>query len=118
MHWGLYTCYVQELVAEAATKVVWKALHLVLLKDDKWALAFTIVKHSVGEFSCQPGPVYVLSDYPQGKYFKSWYEHTNVYLRLQIWATEGNSDNTTLERPVELAIVDIDLSFVTKSCSC
>ena len=35
MHWGLYTCYVQELVAEAATKAVWKTLHLVLLKDDK-----------------------------------------------------------------------------------
>ena len=32
---GLYTCYVQELVAEAATKAVWKTLHLVLLKDDK-----------------------------------------------------------------------------------
>ena len=38
MHWGLYTCYVQELVAEAATKAVWKALHLVLLKDDKGLL--------------------------------------------------------------------------------
>ena len=38
MHWGLYTCYVQELMAEAATKAVWKALHLVLLKDDKGLL--------------------------------------------------------------------------------
>ena len=35
---GLYTCYVQELMAEAATKAVWKALHLVLLKDDKGLL--------------------------------------------------------------------------------
>ena len=35
MHWGLFTCYVQELVAEAATNFVRKALHLVLLKDDK-----------------------------------------------------------------------------------
>ena len=38
MHCGLDTCYVQELVAEAATKAVWKALHLVLLKDDKGPL--------------------------------------------------------------------------------
>ena len=38
MHWGLYTCYVQELVAEAATNFVRKALHLVLLKDDKGLL--------------------------------------------------------------------------------
>ena len=66
MHWGLYTCYVQELVAEAATKVVWKALDLVLLKGDKRALAISIVRHSVGEFSCQPGPVYCLVRLPTG----------------------------------------------------
>ena len=35
--------------------------------------------------------------------------------RLHSWSTKGNSDDTTLERTVELAIVafDIDLFFVT-----
>ena len=38
MHWGLHTCYVQDLVAEAPTKAVWEALHLVLLNYDKGLL--------------------------------------------------------------------------------
>ena len=70
------------------------------------ALAFTIVKHSVGEFSCQPGPVYCLVRLPTGLNICELVWTHNVYLRLQIWSTEGNSDNTTLERPVELTIVD------------
>ena len=35
MHLGLYTCLVQELLADTDAKVVWKTLYLVLLKDDK-----------------------------------------------------------------------------------
>ena len=33
---SLYLRYVQELVADEAIKVVWKALHLVVLKSDSW----------------------------------------------------------------------------------
>ena len=35
---SLYLRYLQELVADEAIKVVWKALHLVVLKSDSWLL--------------------------------------------------------------------------------
>ena len=106
MHCGLYTCYVQELVAEAATKAVWKALHLVLLKDDKGLLPVQLWDIQWENSAANLDQCLVLLDYLQGLIFVSWFEHTKVYLRLQIWSTKGNSDNTTLERTLELAIVD------------
>ena len=56
-------------------------------------------------FSSVPVSLFLLSEL-SGLYV-SWYEHTNVYTRLQISSTEGNSDNTSLESPVELANVDL-----------
>ena len=66
MHWGLYTCYVQELVAEAATKVVWKALHLVLLKGDKGLLPLQLWNIQWENLAANLDQCIVLSDYPQG----------------------------------------------------
>ena len=106
MHWSLYTCYVQELVAELAINFVRKAQHLVLLKDDKGLLPLQLWHIQWENLAASLDQYLVLSDYLQGLIFVSWYEHTNVHLRLQIWSTKGNSDNTTLERPVKLAIVD------------
>ena len=60
----------------------------------------------MGELGCQLGPVSCLVRLPTGLIFVSWYGHTKVYLRLQIWSTKGNSDNTTLEKPVKVATVD------------
>ena len=80
MHWGLYTCYVQELVAEAATKVVWKALHLVLLKGDKGLLPLQLWDTHWENLAVNPDQCNVLSDYPQGKYL--W---AGMNTQMSIW---------------------------------
>ena len=66
MHWGLYTCYVQELVAEAATKAVWKTLHLVLLKDDKKLLPLHLWDIQLENLAANMDQCLVLSDNLQG----------------------------------------------------
>ena len=66
MHWGLYTCYVQELLAEAATKAVWKALHLVLLKDDKELLFLQLWDIQWENLAANLDQCLVLSDYLHG----------------------------------------------------
>ena len=66
MHWGLYTCYVQELVAKAATKAVWKTLHLVLLKDDKKLLPLHLWDIQWENLTANVDQRLVLLDYLQG----------------------------------------------------
>ena len=66
MHWGLYTCYVQELVTEAATNFVWKALHLVFLKDDKGLLPLQLWDIQWENLAASLDQYLVLSDYLQG----------------------------------------------------
>ena len=66
MHWGLYTCYVQELVAEAATIAVWKTLHLVLLKDDNKLLPLHLWDTQWENLAANLDQCLVLSDYLQG----------------------------------------------------
>ena len=66
MHCGLYTCYVQELVTEAATKAVWKALHLVLLKDDKGLLPVQLWDIQWENSAANLDQCLVLLDYLQG----------------------------------------------------
>ena len=66
MHWGLYTCYVQELVAEAATNFVQKAPHLVLLKDDKGLLPLQLLDIQWENLAASLDQYLVLSDYLQG----------------------------------------------------
>ena len=63
---GLYTCYVQELVAEAATNFVHKALHLVLLKDDKGLLPLQLWDIQWENLAASLDQYLVLSDYLQG----------------------------------------------------
>ena len=60
------TCYVQELVTEAATKVVLKALHLVLLKGDKGILPLQLWNIQWETLAANLDQCIVLSDYPQG----------------------------------------------------
>ena len=66
MHWSLYTCYVQELVAEVATKFVRKALHQVLLKDDKGLLPLQLWDIQLENLAASLDQYLVLSDYLQG----------------------------------------------------
>ena len=66
MHWGLYTCYVQEFVAEAATKAVWKTLHLVLLKADKGLLPLHLWDIQWENLAANLDQCLVLSGYLQG----------------------------------------------------
>ena len=66
MHWGLYTCYVQDPVAEAPTKAVWKALHLDLLKDDKGLLFLQVWDSQWKNLAANLDQCLVLSDYLQG----------------------------------------------------
>ena len=66
MHWGLHTCYVQDLVAEAPTKAVWEALHLVLLKDDKGLLFLQVWDSQWKNLAANLDQCLVLSDYLQG----------------------------------------------------
>ena len=68
MHCGLYTCYVQELVAEAATKAVWKALHLVLLMDDKGLLPLQLWDIQCENTAANLDQCLVLLDYYRVKY--------------------------------------------------
>ena len=56
-------------------------------------------------FSSVPVSLFLLSE--RSGLYVSWYEHKNVYKRLQIVSTKGNTDNTTLERHVEVATVDL-----------
>ena len=66
MHWSLYTCYVQELVAEVATNFVQKALHLVLLRDDKGLLPLQLWDIQLENLAASLDQYLVLSDFLQG----------------------------------------------------
>ena len=65
MHLDLYTWYVQEFVAEAVAKAVWKALHLVLLKDNKGLLPLQLWDIQWENLSANLDQCFVLSDYLQ-----------------------------------------------------
>ena len=62
---GSVTCYVQELVAEAVAKAVWKALPLVLLKDNKGLLPLQVWDIQRENLSANLDQCFVLSDYLQ-----------------------------------------------------
>ena len=66
MHRSLYTCYVQELVAEVATNFVRKAPHLVLLRDDKGLLPLQLWDIQWENLAVSLDQYLVLSDYLQG----------------------------------------------------
>ena len=66
MHWCLYTCFVQELLAEAPTKAVWKTLHLVLLNDDKKLLPLHLWDIQWVNLAANVDQCLVLSAYLQG----------------------------------------------------
>ena len=70
----------QEPVAEAVAKAVWKALHLVLLKDNKGLLPLQLWDIQWKNLSANLDQCFVLSDYLQVQIFVSWYDHTKVYL--------------------------------------
>ena len=80
MHLDLYTCYVQEPLAEAVAKAIWKALHLVLLKDNKGLLPLQLWDIQWENLSANLDQCFVLSDYLMVLIFVSWYDHTKVYL--------------------------------------
>ena len=65
MHLDLYTWYVQEPLAEAVAKAVWKALHLVLLKDNKGLLPLQLWDIQWENLSANLDQCFVLSDYLQ-----------------------------------------------------
>ena len=70
------------------------------------ALAFTFVRHSVGELGCQLGPVSCLVRLPTGlNICELVWTHKGVFEASDL-NTKGNSDNTTLEKPVKVATVD------------
>ena len=56
----------QDLVAEAPTKAVWEALHLVLLKDDKGLLFLQVGDSQWKNLAANLDQCLVLSDYLQG----------------------------------------------------
>ena len=70
----------QEPVAEAVAKAVWKVLHLVLLKDNKGLLPLQLWDIQWENLSANLDQCFVLSDYLQVYIFVSWYDHTKVYL--------------------------------------